>query len=603
MLCKLGKRFSAHVRNMELFTLLLPEILLTAAAVVLFMLGVVKSPLARRLAPWVALGGLAFSLIVAIAQAGEFQQRLDFSGSVLASSFSDFVKVLTAAIGIFFILLSWPTNEDATGNTALRFGADSGEYFGLILLSFAGIMLVGGANDTIFLFMGIELASIPTYVLVSMSRPLPAAQEAGVKYFYLGAMSAAVMLLGFAYLYGATGTTKLIEMGQVFAGGREGLGYTSPGDSVLRPATWQILGAVFVLLGFAFKLAAFPLHFYAGDVYTGAATPVTALLSFVPKAVGIVATIKILLVVGGNGFALPGSVWKVLYVIAVLTMFVGNTLALRADNLKRVMAYSSIAHSGYMLVALTVLAAGAALRPISSGNDSLLFSGGEWGRQAISGVLFYLVAYGIMNAGVFAVLMMLPSRRYITDFEGKVRRFPATSAETYADIAGAGRRHPWLAVTMSVCCISLIGIPLTAGFLGKLYILWPAVTLAGDSGLSASGRTAMWWLVGLTVLNAAIGAAYYLRIIAAMVLSPSAEEEDAQIEGRAYEPAPVPRQPWPFIAAAALSVAGVLVLGIWPYAINRLNDRADGAADAVVLSGQVHHPAATPEADHSPLHP
>lgn len=587
---------------MELFTLLLPEILLTAAAVVLFMLGVVKSPLARRLAPWVALCGLAVSLVVAIAQAGEFQQRLDFTGSVLASSFSDFVKVLTAAIGIFFILLSWPTNEDATGNTALRFGADSGEYFGLILLSFAGIMLVGGANDTIFLFMGIELASIPTYVLVSMSRPLPAAQEAGVKYFYLGAMSAAVMLLGFAYLYGATGTTNLVEMGQVFAGARPGLGYDSAADSLLRPATWHILGAVFVLLGFAFKLAAFPLHFYAGDVYTGAATPITALLSFVPKAVGIVATIKILLVVGGNGFALPGSVWKVLYVIAVLTMFVGNTLALRADNLKRVMAYSSIAHSGYMLVALTVLAAGAALRPVGQ-HESLLISGGEWGRQAVSGVLFYLVAYGIMNAGVFAVLMMLPSRRYITDFEGKVRRFPATSAETYADIAGAGRRHPWLAVTMSVCCISLIGIPLTAGFLGKLYILWPAVTLAGDSGVSVTGRTAMWWLVGLTVLNAAIGAAYYLRIIAAMVLAPSAEEEDAQIEGRAYAPAPAPRQPWPFIAAAALSVAGVLVLGIWPYAINRLNDRAAGAADAVVLSGQVHLPPATAAADHSPPRP
>lgn len=582
---------------MELFTLLLPEILITSAAVVLFMLGVMRPPMIRTIIPWVALAGLAAGLVAAIAQAGASEQRLDFTGSLLSGSLSDFAKVLTAAIGIFFVLLSWPTNSDATGNTALRFGQDSGEFFGLMLLSFVGVMLVGAANDVIFLFMAIELASIPTYVLVSMSRPLPAAQEAGVKYFYLGAMSAALMLLGFAYLYGATGTTNLAEMGQVFAGARDGLGYDGPADSIMRPATWQVLGIVFVLLGFAFKLAAVPLHFYAGDVYTGAATPLTALLSFVPKASGIFATIKLLLAVGGNGFALPGSVWKVLFVIAVLSMFIGNMLALRAENLKRVMAYSSIAHSGYMLVALTIAAAGAALHPIRGETDAAALAvGGTWGQQAISGVLFYLVAYGVMNAGVFAVLMMLPSRRFVTDFEGRTRSLPATSAETYAEIAGAGRRHPWLAVVMGICCISLIGIPLTVGFLGKLYILRPAIDLAGSDTISDSGRTAMWWLVGLTVLNAAISAGYYLRIIRDMVLLPSPEEEDALIEKRAYEPAPAPRQPWPLVTAAALSAVGVLFLGTVVPVIESISSQADRAASSVIHTGEIDLPSAAPAA-------
>ncbi len=584
---------------MELFTILLPEILLIATALVLFLFGVSKSPVGRQVVPWVALAGLALSMIAAWAQAGSAGEgRLDWSGAVLINGFTDYVRFLAGGIGVFFVLLSWPTNRERTGNIALGFGADAGEFFGLILLSLAGIMLVGSANDTILLFMAIELASIPTYVLVAMSRPLPAAQEAGVKYFYLGAMSAAVMLLGFAYLYGITGTTNLIETGQVLSGARPGIGYEGPSDPVLRPTTWHMLGIVFVILGFAFKLAAVPLHFYAGDVYAGAATPITALLSFVPKASGIVATVKVLLVVGGNGFALPPDTWKLLYAIAVLSMFFGNSLALLTDNLKRVMAYSSIAHSGYMLVALTVMAAGAAYRPVDEAGvvrgGAVLVTGGAWGPQAIGGVLFYLVAYGIMNIGVFGVLMMLPNRARVTDADGNVRRLPATSAETYADIAGAGRRYPWLAVAMTICCISLIGIPLTVGFLGKLYILWPAVSLAGDSAVTRSGQVAMWWLVGLTVLNAAIGAAYYLRIIAAMVLQPSQEEDDAEAEGRVYAPPPAPRQPLPFVVATTLSVVGVIVLGVLPPAINVLNSRTEEAREALIRSRQLSLPVATP---------
>jgi NADH-quinone oxidoreductase subunit N len=410
--------------------------------------------------------------------------------------------------------------------------------------------------------MAIELASIPTYVLVAMSRPLPAAQEAGVKYFYLGAMSAAVMLLGFAYLYGATGTTNLGEIATAFG--------TGTLSDALGGGTWKALAVVLVLLGFCFKLAAFPLHFYAGDVYTGAATPVTALLSFVPKATGILATLKVLSAVGTGG-ATP-AVWATLLVVSVLTMTVGNTMALLTENVKRVMAYSSIAHSGYMLAALTVLAAGEGIV-------------GRPGQAAAAGVLFYLAAYGVMNAGVFGVLMMLPTRKTMADQTGTQRLLPATSAETYRDIRGAGRSHPLLGGAMAVCCISLIGIPITVGFLGKIYVITPAVLLAQAAPEVA---TAMWILIAFVALNAAVAAAYYLRILVEMMLSKSAEEEEALAEGQVYQAPKVATQPWPIVTAVTLSAGGALFLGgLIPGALNTLTAAADEAAVAARFANAV----------------
>ena len=554
---------------MSLFSLLLPELILTAAALVLFMFGVFKSSASRAFVPWIALLGLVGAgVAAALGGLGLDAADVDFTRSVVAGAFGNYVKVLAAGVGVILLLLCWPTHRDHSGNNSLWWGLDAGEFFGLFLLSFVGIMLVGGANDTMLLFMGIELASIPTYVLVAMSRPLPEAQEAGVKYFYLGAMAAAVLLLGFAYLYGAVGTTNLSTTAAAFAEGRV--------NPALGAGTWQTLGVVLIVLGFCFKLAAVPLHFYAGDVYTGAATPVTAMLSFVPKATGILATVKLLLAVGGANAFMPGggltfdpTLWKVLFAISVLTMTVGNAMALLAENIKRVMAYSSIAHSGYMLAALTVLAAAA---PLTGGRDA-----GEIGAAAVAGVLFYLAAYGVMNAGVFAVLMMLPSRRRFTDADGKEHRLPATTAETYADIRGAGRRHPWLTAAMAVCCISLIGIPLTVGFLGKLYVLRPALLLAGAA---EAAQTPMYWLVGITLVNAAVAAAYYLRILSEMVLLKSPEEEDAEFEREVYTPAPAPGQPLPLIAATTLSVVGIFVFGLIPAGVSVLGDTAATAAES-----------------------
>jgi NADH-quinone oxidoreductase subunit N len=429
------------------------------------------------------------------------------------------------------VLLAWPANRECTGNAAIDYATETGEFFGLMLLSISGIFLVASSNDLILLFLGIELASIPTYIMVSISRPIPAAQEAGVKYFFLGAMAAAVMLFGFSYLYGTTGTINLNEIGNAFHGA-----VVSGTDGSPRLMPWAVLAVVMLAAGFAFKIAAVPLHFYAGDVYQGAATPVTAFLSFVPKASGMVALIKLIYAAGGNSWAAPEQLTKLLWIMAALTMSVGNTVALWQVNIKRLFAYSSIAHSGYMLVGLTALCAG----------------GIEAREQALRGVLFYLAAYGIMNAGAFGVLMLLPARPLRTWSGSFTPTPPATTAETFDDIAGQGRRHPALGLGMAVCCFSLIGLPLTVGFFGKLYLIRPALTAN------------LYWLVVITMINAAVSAAYYLKIVAAMFLRPEPDDAAAIATTSATSPTPALRAaaaPMPIMAAVVLSVFGTLLFG------------------------------------------
>jgi NADH-quinone oxidoreductase subunit N len=302
---------------------------------------------------------------------------------------------------------------------------------------------------------------------------------------------------------------------------------------------WQMLAIVMLICGFCFKIAAVPLQMYAGDVYQGAATPVTAFLSFVPKTSGFVAIIKLLSVVGGDEHALPFPLVKLLWILAVLTMFYGNLLGLMQSNVKRVLAYSSIAHSGYMLVGITVLA-GAGAPTIRT--------------EGLEGVLFYLAAYGIVNTAAFGVLILLPSRS--ARLAGRVSPSLADSAETFEDIAGQGRKHVGLGLAMAVACFSLIGIPLTIGFLGKLMLIKPA--LHGQ----------FYWLVVLTMINAAISAAYYLRIIGTLFLRPDPVEAAGLPAGAAPSSAPaVPafaarfHMPLPTLAAIVLSVLGTLLLG------------------------------------------
>ncbi len=510
----------------DLLIAMFPEIVLCIGALLLMLMGVSMKASTRRAAPVVAILALIIAGVSQLSKVTGSGPHDDLRwNTVHIYEFARYIKLLSSAIGILLVLLAWPSNRDATGGPAHHFGAEAGEFFGLMLLSIAGIFIVAGANDIMLLFLGIELASIPTYIMVSISAPRATAQEAGVKYFFLGAMAAAIMLFGFSYLFGTTGTTRLDLIAE-HIGAQSAL------------TTWQILAIVLLIAGFAFKMAVVPLHFYAGDVYQGAATPVTAFLSFVPKISGFVALLKVLFAVTGGTWHIAPEIVKLLWILAALTMSVGNLLGLVQVNIKRLFAYSSIAHSGYMLVGVTAL--------VSTADYEIQ-------STALQGILFYLTAYGLMNIAVFGVLILLPSRL----------NQPAMSAETFDDIAGSGKEHTLLGLAMAVSCFSLIGLPLTVGFFGKFYLILPA------------WKANLTWLVVILVINAAISAGYYLRIVNAIFLG--AESTGPRYRQQPASTGPIHR-PVPVLVSVGVSMVAVLWLGIvWPATTRLLNRTATAA--------------------------
>lgn len=534
----------------QLLTNLWPELMLCGTACVLLVLGALGGSTGRRVAAPLAVLALLVVLVGQVMTFGSPSSDVDLTNSVGGGVIAQFIKIISCGAGVLFVLLAWPTGNREGGNGALAVGTETAEYFALLLLSIAGLLLTAGANNLILLFLGLELASIPTYIMVSISRPLPIAQEAGVKYFFLGALSAALMLLGFSYLYGLTGTIYLTGNGLAMPGV---LDYFNGVLATRGLNQLEMLSVVLLLAGFGFKMAAFPLHVYAADVYQGAATPLTAMLSYVPKAAGLAAILKVLLVVGGWGLQYSQSLATLVAVIAVITMSVGNVLALLQLNVKRVMAYSSVAHSGYMLAGLAAVMAASQMPP-----ESLSAARGVQ-IAAIGGTLFYLATYAVMNTGVFAVLQQLPAKaRYGEQAtSSQLEERGAASAETFDDLAGQARNHPVLAVAMAVCCLSLVGIPFTGGFLGKLLIAKPLV----NSGL--------WWLLVAMMLNAAVSAGYYLRIPGAMFFRPLSGGS-----GRS------PLVSWPASVVMGLCVLGTLLLGV----VLPVTEKAAGAATTAVTT-------------------
>jgi len=433
---------------------IVPEITLGIGACVCMTMGLLKQPSARK-----ATGAAAF---IALLLAGLFV----FVSGEATSTFAGFVKLAVAGVGLLLLMQaislpeSWQALKQAEdpdtpfepGNTM------RGEYFAFFLFSLAGVMLCGGAGDLVWLFLALELTSLPTYIMVATSREKMLAQESGVKYFFLGALAVAIFLYGFAMIYGATGSTTFTEIQAYVA--------THGASPLLK------LGVALAVVGISFKIAAFPMHFYAADVYQGAATPVTTFLAFVPKTAGFV---SLILIVGLVGWPLsetaPELVW-LLWIMAAATMTLGNVLGLLQSSVKRMLAYSSIAHSGYMLIGIIAGTTAASQSQMSNG---------------LGGVLFYLVAYGLANLGAFAVLASL--------------RHDGEEAETYDDLSGLRHRHPGLAVIMGLSMLSLIGLPPAVGFIGKMYLFGPAI----NAELTA--------LVVIAVLNSAISAVYYLRVV------------------------------------------------------------------------------------------
>ncbi|MDP7008986.1 MAG: NADH-quinone oxidoreductase subunit N [Phycisphaerales bacterium] len=451
--------------------LLVPEFILLAGAMACALGGISRFASIRRRVGFIASLFLALALI-AIPYFNS-QQGQTPEGTMLPN-LSFYIKMVVAFVGLLFVATAGGlvdrTYEKAIGSGKDRFDplrSSSGEFHALLLLSLTGVMLLCEARDLIWLFLALELVSLPTYVMVAVSRWARTAQEAAMKYFFLGALSAALMLYGFALLYASTGSLVLQDIAASLA--------TQQADGGIS-AIAQV-GMLMAIFGLLYKIAAAPMHLYAPDVYQGAASPVTAFLAFVPKTAGMIAIMTLLTLVGWDD-GLPPAIEMSLWVVAVLTMILGNIGALLQRSAKRMLGYSSIAHSGYMLIGV--------------------IAGPELGFQA---VLVYLLIYGVTNTSAFATLAAL-SRN------GK-------QVDSLDDLAGLYKTSPLAAAAMAISCGSLLGIPPLFGFWGKL-LLFAAGIAAGQLSL-----------IIVAAVSSAVSAWYYLRIIGLVLLSPPQNQGDA----------------------------------------------------------------------------
>lgn len=458
---------------------LLPEIILTIMGTLLMVL----DPILQRRSSSM-FGHLSLAALIAAMGGALYaytQQGTAFADMLVVDGFATFFRVLVIAVGILTVLPSY--------RFLSRQDAETSEYHALLLFSIAGQCLMAAANDLILVFIGLEISSIASYVLAGYLRDDKRANEAALKYFLLGSFATAFFLYGVAVIYGSTGTINLSAVRAQLTG-------ATPPDTIFVG-----LAAALMFVGLGFKVSAAPFQVWAPDVYQGAPTPVAAFLSAGPKAAAFAVFLRIFM----TAFEPIAGGWQMLvWVSALLSMTIGNFAALLQSNIKRLLAYSSIAHAGYVLVALA--------------------SRSETGTAA---AMFYLAAYAFMNIGAFAV---------VSHLSGKGERYVNVD-----DFAGLGQKQPLTAAMLTVFLLSLIGVPLTGGFFGKFYIFKAAL----DSHL--------YWLTVLGLLNSAVAAYYYLRILVVMYM---------------HEPSEATNQVEPLSAglraALILPALGTLVLGIFP---------------------------------------
>src|SRR5271155_5515252 len=379
-----------------------------------------------------------------------------FSGLVAADPFSIFFSHLVGLVAVLVILAAAPYLD--------RERLADAEFYALVLFATAGMGVLASAQELLTAFIGLELSSISSYILAGYRRDTLKSGESSMKYFLLGSFATAFFLYGIALVYGVTGTTNLLRM-----------------DAADPNSTLMKLGLALILIGLGFKVAAAPFQIWTPDVYEGAPTPVTALFSAGPKAGAFALMLRIFATVPAATHLWFWAFW----ILAVLTMFAGNLGALVQNNVKRLLAYSSIAHAGYVLVAF---AAVTFMTPELNGG----------GGPAYAAVLFYLVSYALVKIGAFTI---------VSQIGGAGEKHLSID-----DYAGLGQRQPWVAATLSLFLLSLLGLPVTAGFFGKLYIFKAAV----DSHLI--------WLAVLMAVNSVIGAYYYFRVIVLMYMRDPSEE-------------------------------------------------------------------------------
>lgn len=493
---------------------LAPEILLVAVAVVMM----TASPFLRvSRKGWCAVAAAASAAGIFVLMATRHVDPDVYVGSAINDAMSFYVRLFVLLTG--FILLGLSHREPTDDRSA--------EFFGSFLMIQAGAMLTASSNDLILLFVGLELVSIPTYLLLYLTRRTAGTQEAATKYFFLSIFSSALMLYGMTFLYGLAGTTNLKALAALASS-------TIP---YFPNLSLGILAVVFLMAGLCFRVAAVPLHFYAPDVYQASPLPIAALLAWIPKVVGFVAMVRALTAILAARPLSDPLVHKVVllcWIIAAATMTLGNTVALLQSNLKRLLAYSSIAHAGYLMVGITAAFAG--------GDRATAFYPG------VEGVLFYLAAYAFMTLGAFGVILAL-------------RKQDGRPAATIEDLAGLGWSNPVPAFAMTICLLSLMGFPPLAGFFGKLQIFASAFSAA--SGEEA-GSLQLLAIVGM--LNAAVGAFYYLRIIVLMYFGTPAEPL-------------VATGGWPVALATGACASFSLLIGISPETLSRPCHEAAVAAN------------------------
>jgi len=502
--------------SLESFSLLTPELVLLGAALVAYLGGAFAG---LRQGWLVAILGIAAAMAVSGGQpAGGAAVA---SGPVSIDGFSIFVRWAVLGIGLLLALVQ--SGDIFAAAVSRGPGLHRGgtcEEAGTFLVMLAGMSLVGVAGDLVLLFTGLELVSIPTYILLGLKRTDARGQEAAIKYFFLSLLASAVFLFGATTLYGITGTTSLAGIADALqaAGGTSTAGIAT----VLLPIA---LGMTVV--GTAFRLAAVPMHFYAPDVYEGTSPGNAALLSTLPKLAGVVVLGRLLALgitaepspagIGPAAMAHLDLFWQLTAILAAITMTVGNIMALWQRNLRRLLACSSIAHAGYLLVGVAVAAAAAATQAASPLGD-VAAAELSWtlGMGGMSAALFYLATYVLPTIGIFGAVAYL-GHRWPEWTATSGPRPPREEITTVDDLDGLSGTNPVAAFAIALFTLSLAGIPPLPGFWGKFTLAASALKVDWTSPLVSGSRRA--WFVSLAVIlavNAAIAAAYYLRIIAAM---------------------------------------------------------------------------------------
>ncbi len=457
--------------------LLMPEliIILTFILVVIFDL---FNSLQKTFTAWITIVGCAIALYVSIDMLQIGTEGTEFSNMIQVDKYSLFFNVIFLVSTILVVLISM--------NYLGRQDKRQGEYYLLILLATLGMMLMASGNELIVVFLGLELMSLSLYVLAGYFQRSMASSEAGMKYLLLGAFASGFFLYGIALIYGGAGTTSIPQIASAL--------------TVDAKSPLLLSGMFLLVVGFGFKVALVPFHQWAPDVYEGAPTSIAAFISAGPKAAGFAAFLRIFM----DALQNLQSEWIILItILAALTMTVGNLVAIAQRNIKRMLAYSSIAHAGYVLVALAAA-----------------------NKDGISSAMFYLFVYCVMNIGAFGAVILARTE----DGESLM----------ISDYAGLGFKKPLLALFMTIMLLSLAGFPPTAGFVGKFYIFRSAVE---------SGQI---WLVIIGAINTAISAFYYLRVVVAMYM----REPEVELDFLAY--------PRLLIVALTLAAIGVVLIGILP---------------------------------------